>query len=364
MTFRTLLCAGLICGVALAAPGVHGDAAAQTPPPEFSIDVSGWKGGARPVEGTDQFSHCSISRQYGNGISLALLLSPRYELNIGLLNPAWDLLPDEAAEEQPTDGEQEAEEVAEEEDEDEEPPVAEVNIDGVYVKEFPVQAVADTILMVRTGVDEQLLDLLMRGNNLDITSEQGTYRFALSGTFNSITQLRGCIETALRLVAEARAAAGQARPAPLNAQGIVSILTGAGLDGVEIAVPDPASNPLGLSFAWAIGNLSGGVHQSPRGRQVEIDKFTELYLDQFEALCTEEFQRSEEPSEILRERHALKSASMQCSGEAGSTYVSLFIVLDDNFYTAFFHQGPVSDQAQVNDATNSIRQLIQSQAGG
>ena len=51
-------------------------------------------------------------------------------------------------------------------------------------------------------------------------------------------------------------------------------------------------------------------------------------------------------------------------GEAGSTYVSLFIVLDDNFYTAFFHQGPVSGQAQVNDATDSIRRLIQAQAGG
>lgn len=365
MTFRTLLRAGLICGVALSVSGIAGDAAAQTAPPEFSIDVSGWKGGARPVEGTDQFSHCSISRQYGNGLTLALLLSPRYELNIGLLNPAWDLLPDEEVEGEAAEAEPEAEPEAEEEDEEEEePPVAEVNIDGVYVKEFPVHAVADTILMVTTRVDEQLMDLLMRGNNLDIATEQGNYRFALSGTFNSITQLRACIDTARRLAAEARAAGGQGEPVPMNARGIVTLLTNAGLESAAIAVPDAASNPLGLSFAWSLGTLSGGVHQSPRGREVEIDKFTELYLDQFESLCTGEFQRSENASEIFRERHALKSASLQCSGESGTTYVSMFIVLDDNFYTAFFHQGPDSSQPQVDDATNSIRQLVREQAGG
>ncbi len=364
MTSRTLLCAAAICGAAFADSGVVGTAAAQTAtPPEFTIEVSGWTGGAQGNNETGQFSHCAISRPYGNGLTLALLMSPRYELNIGLLNPNWNLLPDEDAEAEAAAAEEEAE--AEEEDEEEEPPVAEVNVDGAYVKPFPVRPVSDTILMVTTGVDDQLIDLLMKGNNLDVATDYGNYRFALTGTFNSITALRGCIDTARRLAAEARATAGQAGPTALTGEGLVSILRSSGLESAAVAPQDAASSPLGLSYAWSLGQLTGGVHQSPRpSRQVEIDKFTELYIDQFESTCTSAFQRSEGASEVIRELYAVKSANMQCGDDASGLYVSLFVALDDNYYTFFFHQGSVADRIQVDDATNSIRQLIQGQAGG
>lgn len=364
MTSRTLLCAAAICGVALADSGVVGTAAAQTAaPPEFTIEVSGWTGGAQGNNETGQFSHCAISRQYGNGLTLALLMSPRYELNIGLLNPNWNLLPDEEAEAEAA-AEEEAE--AEEEDEEEEPPVAEVNVDGTYVKPFPVRPVSDNILMVTTGVDDQLIDLLMKGNNLDVATDYGNYRFALTGTFNSITALRGCIDTARRLAAEARATAGQAGPTALTGEGLVSILRSSGLESAAVAPQDAASSPLALSYAWSLGSLTGGVHQSPRPhpREIEIDKFTELYIDQFESTCTSEFRRSEGESEVIRDLYAVKSASMQCGDDASGLYVSLFVALDDNYYTAFFHQGSVVDRVQVDEATGSIRQLIQGQAGG
>ena len=363
MTSRTLLCAAAICGVALADSGAIGTAAAQTQsaPPEFSIETSGWTGGAQGNNETGQFSHCAISRPYGNGVTLALLMSPRYELNIGLLNPNWNLLPDEEAEAEAAAAE-EAE--PEDEDEEEEPPVAEVNVDGNYVRPFPVRPVSDTILMVTTGVDDQLIDSLMKGNNLDVATDYGNYRFALTGTFNSITALRGCIDTARRMAAEARANAGQAGPAALTGEGLVSILRNVGLEGAAVAPQDAASSPLALSYAWTIGALTGGVHQSRRGEAVEIDKFTELYIDQFESTCTGEFQSTEGDSSVIRDLYAVKSASMQCGDDATGHYVSLFVALDDNYYTAFFHQGSVVDRAQVDDATAGIRQLIQSQAGG
>ena len=216
MTSRTLICAAAIGGAALAFSGIVAPAEAQSAPPEFSIEVSGWTGGAQGNSETGQFSHCAISRAYGNGLTLALLMSPRYELNIGLLNPNWNLLPDEEAE-PASDAEAEAE-AEDEEDEEEEPPVAEVNVDGVFVKPFPVRPVSDTILMVTTGADDQLIDLLMKGNNLDVATDYGNYRFALSGTFNSITALRGCIDTARRLAAEARATAGQPGPTALTGE--------------------------------------------------------------------------------------------------------------------------------------------------
>lgn len=358
MTSRTLIYAAAICGAALASSVVVGPALAQqqVSPPEFEIDVGGWSGGAVGTPDTGQFSHCQIVRQYGNGLTLLLLLSPRYELNIGLVNPAWNLEPEEPA----TDPEQAA---APQEEEEESPPTALVSVDAVYEREFPVQPVAESVLMVTTGVDDQLIELLMRGNNVDVATDQGNYRFALTGTFNSITALRGCIDTARRLAAEARAA-GPQQAAPLTGQALANILRDAGLEGAAIA-PQPAdSSPLGLSFAWSLGPLTGGVHQSPRpSQQVEIDKFTELYIDQFGATCTEEFQRSEQEAEVIREQYAMKLASLQCGDDTSGLYVSLFIALDDNFYTAFFHQGPVADRAQVNDATARIRELVRQQAG-
>lgn len=359
MTSSTLMSAAVICGAALAASVAVGTASAQTVPAEFEIDIGGWNGGAQATADTGVFSHCAISRQYGNGLTLALLLSPRYELNIGLLNPAWQLMPEEP-EEPAAETEVQADPVEEEE---ELPPVAQVTIDGVFDKEFPARPISDSALMVTTGVDDQLIDLLMRGNNLDVATEHGNYRFALTGTFNSITALRGCIDTARRLAAEARAAAPQ-RAAPITGQALVSILRDAGLEGAAIAPQDIASSPLALSFAWSLGPLNGGVHQSPRpGRQVEIDKFTELYIDQFESTCTDAFQHSEEEAEVIREQYAMKMASLQCGGDDSGLYVSLFVALDDNFYTAFFHQGSVAERAEVNDATDRIRQLVQQQAG-
>ncbi len=363
MTSRILLCAASIGGAALAYSGVSTPAAAQAQnaPPEFTIEVSGWTGGAQGNNETGQFSHCAISRQYGNGVTLALLMSPRYELNIGLLNPNWNLMPDEEAE-PAADAEAEAEE--EDEDEEEEPPVAEVNVDGAFVKPFPVRPVSDTILMVTTGIDDQLIDLLMKGNNLDVATDYGNYRFALTGTFNSITALRGCVDTARRLAAEVRATAGQARPSALTGEALVSILRDAGLENAAVAPQDAGSSPLAISYAWSMGPLIGGVHQSRRGQAVEIDKFTELYVDQFESTCTGEFQRSEGTAEVFRELYAVKSATMQCGDDASGVHVSLFVALDDNYYTAFFHQGSVADRAQVDDATSRIRRLIEDQAGG
>ena len=359
MISRTLLCAAAICGAAIAGTAATGPAAAQTAPPEFSIDVSGWTGGAQGNAQTNQFSHCAISRPYGNGLTLALLMSPRYELNIGLMNPAWTLLPDEEAD-PAAEAEAEAEPDEEEEGE-EEPPSAEVSIDGVYQRVFPVRIAGDTILMVTTGIDDQLIDLLMRGNNLDVATEYGNYRFALTGTFNSVTALRGCVDTARALTAQARAAGGRPGAAPLTGQALVSILRGAGLENAAVATQDSAASPLGLSYAWTLGTLTGGVHQSPRqSAQVEIDKFTELYVDQWESTCTEDFQQSPAPAEIIRDRYGLKSVTMQCGG----TYVSLFVALDDNFYNAFFHQGPLASRDLVDDATDGIRRLIREQAGG
>lgn len=365
MTSRILIRAAVICGMTMAASGAISPAFGQAAstavsPPEFDIDTGGWTGGAKGDADSGRMTHCAISREYGNGLTLALLMSPRYELNIGLLNPAWSLLEEEEAE---TASESEPAEPTDE-DEEELPPTAQVAVDGVYEREFPARPVGDSILMVTTGVDDQLIELLMRGNNLDVATDYGNYRFALTGTFNSVTALRSCIDTARSLAVQARGAA-PAQSTPMTGQGIVSILRQAGMEDASVAVPDAASSPLALAYAWSRGSLSGGVHQSPRqSQQIEIDKFTEAYIDQFEGNCTQAFQRSEDESQILRDRYAFKTASMQCGDDASGVYVSLFVALDDEFYTAFFHQGPVSDKSQVDGATGQIRQVIQQQAGG
>lgn len=356
MISRTLRYVAVIGCAALVASGIHGPAAAQTIPPEFTINASGWTGGAQGSRDTGRFSHCGISREYGNGLTLVFLLSPQYQLNIGLLNPAWTLLTDAAAEPEPEEG-------AEDDDEDEQPPVARIDVDGQYVKEFPARPVGETVLMIATGVDEQLMDLLMRGNNLVVGTERGSYRFALSGTFAGLSALRGCIDTARRLAAEANALA-ERQAVSISGEAVAGILRDAGLQNAAVTPVDSAEHPLGLSYAWSVGSLRGGVVQARRGQAIEIDGFTDAVINRFAATCSNEFQQSAQEAEILRDLYAFKRAILQCGADGSGSVVALLVALDDNFYTAFFHQGDAGDRAAVIDATDRVHQLIRRQAGG
>ncbi|NNG06031.1 MAG: hypothetical protein HKM95_18265 [Inquilinus sp.] len=325
-------------------------AGATSTPPEFTIDVSGWTGGAQGDRDTGRFSHCGVSREYNNGLTLVFLLSSRYELNIGMVNPAWDLLAAAAAE---------AEAEAEADDDEDEPPLAQVAVDGLYAKELPVRPISETVLMVNTGADQQLFELLQRGNVLTVTAEQGSYRFPLTGTSNALDSLRGCIDAARRIVA-AQAQAASA----LSAQGLATILRDSGLQDAAIVTP-PVGEPQAVAhrFGWTVGPLEGGLHQAPRGQTVEIDRYADIYMDQFEAACDAPFQRLVEPATLVRDVFALKSATVQCGGGDG-TFTALFFSLDGTHYTAFYHRAPVADRDLAIDATDRIRQYITQQSGG
>ena len=201
---NSLICAVIICGAVSVVPAVQRPAAAQITPPEFTIDGDGWIGGARNSVDSGQFNHCGISRDYGNGMTVSLLMSPRYELNIGLLNPAWTLI---------TDAEAAAEALAAAEvlapsgrdaddDEEDDVPMARIDIDGLIAGEYPVRPMDETVLMVNAGVDEQLVERLMTGNSLLVTSDHGSHRFALTGTQAGLTAVRQCIDAARDMVVE------------------------------------------------------------------------------------------------------------------------------------------------------------------
>lgn len=348
--------AALAAATALA-PGAAGAqqepaaAGAGPAPPEFTIDEAGWTGGAQVEPASGRFSHCSVARDYGNGVTLVFLLSPRYELNIGMLNPAWDLI---AAAEAAA-----AERAANGEDDEEETPLAQVTVDGSFAKEFPIRPINANVLMVTTGVDPQLFELLQKGNALSVAADQGNYRFPLTGTFAALDGLRGCVDAARRIIAaQVRAASA------ISVQDLASILRDSGLQDANV-VPVAEGTPQAVAhkFAWTVGPLRGGLHQAPRGQAIEINRYADLYMDQFEAACDAAFQRASEPATVLREAFALKSATVQCGGEDG-TFTALFFSLDGTHYSAFYHQGDVADRALVLDATDRVRQYVAQQAGG
>ncbi len=334
-------CVAALCGVVLTLAAGAGPAPAQEPTPEFRIDVSGWVGGAQAARDTQQFSHCGINREYDDGLTLFFLLSPQYEVNIGLLNPAWSLTADQRT-------------------------VAQVRVDRTFDGEFPARAIGENVLIVTTGVDEGLIERLMRGNELTVVTGMGDQRFSLIGTFAGLTALRSCVDTARRLIAAAPQGGAPAQDAPpMSADALAGILRDAGLQGAAIGAPTEGSeDPLDPGFVWVIGPLRGGVHQDRRGETVEMDSFANRYIARFETACGGAFERVVQPAEVVRDVYAMKTATVQCGDPENGTFVALFFALDDGHYTAFFHESSIADKELAIDATTRIRQLVSQQAGG
>ncbi|KGM30116.1 hypothetical protein, partial [Inquilinus limosus] len=332
----------------------QGQAAAPQPqgqqaptPKEFTIDAGGWKGGAVPNPQNHQFSHCDISKPYDNGLTLAFTLNPNFLFNVAVVKQNWGLKEGEKGK-------------------------GRIRVDSAYDKQIDIVPVSPVAYVLPVGQDGDLFQALAKGSKAIVTTPKGEFTFPLTGTGAALPALKNCIDTARGLIAKAQANNPPVDPRTLvGAQGfgmpvgaLQDILNGAGIKDVGIADPRKLPrDPLQINQAWQVGTdgkVIGGLHQEPRGDAVEIDQFAKRYLEIMKSVCGTDWQSSDQPAAI-EGPYAVKRAELSCTMNQQKIAASLVFTLDDNYYTAFFHQALQTDKALADDASNKLATFIQTQ---
>jgi hypothetical protein len=325
-------------------------------PKEFKIDAGGWKGGAVPNPQNQQFSHCDVSKPYDGGMTLAFTLNPNYLFNVAVVKQNWGLKEADKGK-------------------------GRIRVDAAYDKQFDIVPVSPVAYVLPVGQDGQLFQLLAKGSKAIVTTPKGEFTFALTGTGAALGGLRDCIETARKLIAQAQGSAGNAGAggqqqggdprALIGAQGfgmpvgaLQDILNGAGIKDVGIADPRKLPrDPLQINQAWQVGTdgkVVGGLHQEPRGDAVEIDQFAKRYLEIMKSVCGTDWQSSDQPA-VVEGPYAVKRAELSCTMNQQKIAASLVFTLDDNYYSAFFHQALETEKALADDASGKLATFIQTQ---
>jgi hypothetical protein len=329
----------------------------QAPTPkEFLIDAGGWKGGAFANPNTRQFSYCGIQKVYDAGLTLVFQMNPNYNFNLAVLKQGWGLKEGDKGQ-------------------------ARIRVDATYDKKFDAVPGSPEAYVVPTGQNGDLFQALAKGSKAIVTTPKGEFTFPLSGTLAGLNALRDCNEAARKLIASAQGAApaGGGAPAAANndpraligAQGfgmpvgaLQDTLHAAGLENVAIADPRKLPrDPLQINQAWQVGTdgkVVGGLHQEPRGDAIEIDQFAKRYLEIMKSVCATDWQSSDQPS-VVNGPYAIKRAELSCKMGEQAISASLVFTLDDNYYTAFFHQSLLAEKSLSEDASKKLGDFIEKQ---
>ena len=340
-----------------AAPAQAAPQGQQAPAPkEFMIDAGGWKGGAFASPQTKQFSHCGIQKVYDGGVTLVLSMNPNYMFNLAVIKQGWGLKEGEKGQ-------------------------ARIRVDTAFDKKFDALPGSPEAYVIPTGQSGDLFQALAKGSKAIVTIPKGEFTFPLSGTLAGLNALKDCTEAARKLIAQAQTsgggagAGGQNAPADprslIGAQGfgmpvgaLEEILKSAGLQNVAIADPRKLPrDPLQINHAWQVGTdgkLVGGVHQEPRGDAVEIDQFAKRYLEIMKSVCSTDWQSSDQPA-VIEGPYAIKRAELTCTMNQQHIVAAMVFTLDDNYYSAFFHQALQSDKGLAEDAAKKLGDYIQGQ---
>lgn len=327
--------AALVSAALLGTPAAAQQDAPQNVPPEFTINTSGWSGGAQIQDG--RFLSCSVQRPYDEGRALFLALNPRYDINLGILNPAWELKEGERA-------------------------TARVKVDGSYQKDFPAVPAGPKVMVIPVGADGQLFELLRRGAKLSVAVNDQNFEFALTGTAASLNAVRACVDKARELAGEP--VGPQAAQAGISREAMAALLERAGVKGVKFVRHEDL--PDGVVQGWVVGEdvLGGVVQQQRPGREVQIDDFADEFISAVAENCPQPVERVEQPTEVIAEVYGVKTAKLRCAAGEHPTFMAVLFALDDRYYSAFFHQSPFEQEEEATRATDALANVIRELARG
>ncbi|HVY12449.1 MAG TPA: hypothetical protein VHB73_02670, partial [Alphaproteobacteria bacterium] len=272
--------------------------------------VPGEKGG---------FGYCLARAPYDNGLQLALALSPKRELNIGVMVPDGGF-----------------------KDGDHYPMT--VSVDGGFKRERPGVAPQPELLMVPLGKDAEALRALNRGKVLAIEGPEDIAYFGLKGSGKALASLQECVDVGTGKIkpkpasAAPSAAGGKDGKGPGFPPGLLGMLKAAGLKKLEVLpVPDPEKSP--VDFAWRTDGVLGGLRERPVPEDMTLEKMSSLIEDGYKTQCKGGLFHISftDPEELPGVR--LRKADISCQSGGQYAHVALLLyITDTHLFSLFMHE--------------------------
>lgn len=299
-----------------------------------------------------EFNYCLMRADYNNDLSLAIALSPRQEINIGVGVPKGGFSKDEKH------------------------PIN-VKVDAAFGKDAVALAAEPELLIIPMRDDKKLYDALRRGKTLTLTGAEDRSVFALKNTDKAMKGLQQCVDVGtgkLKPPTPAEAKAGQQQKQQQQAEhklkpgefppSLKGLLVKSGLKDLEIlSIKDPSKAP--VDFAWRTQGVFGGMRERPVPPEATIEKMSEILEQGYKKQCNGMFSATTGDVEAYS-GIKLRKAEIMCQLKDHMAYVALFYYLTDNhLFTMFMHEGDGDKKETANKARDgiatTIRQLAKEQ---
>lgn len=326
LLLRSLL---FVSVLALTAP-VHAHAASAAP-----ASPKGDWGVGMIKDDKGKFNYCLMRAPYDNGLSLALALSPKGELNIGVQVPK-----------------------AAYGKEDKFPMV--VAVDGKLQRQRVAVPVNEELLLTPMGPDKELIAAIRKGNVLSMKGPEDTAFFKLKGTSKAFSNLQQCVDVGTgKVKAPTQAAANAPKGGKKGGfpPGLLQLLKDSGLSDVEpLDVPDPTKSPVDL--AWRTNGVMGGLRERPVPKEETIEKMSDLIEGSFKKQCSGTYNVTNGEIEKLPGM-LLRKADVSCQMDKHMVNVSLLLYrTDEGLFSMFMHEGPDEKKDAAMKARDAIAESI------
>ena len=295
--------------------------------------IESWNGGAAKKK-DGSFAYCVAEGEFTTGHVLMFARSPRGETNIGIGIPGADL---------PKGGEW---------------PVT-IEVDKKLKRERVAIASQPDMLVVSNGKDEELVNALMGGSELMVSSATDRIAFKLSGTKKVLGDLRTCVDKGGN-VPPIKVAAG--RPAEKKnrlPEGLDSLLTAAGVHDAELVPMDRIPQERRpADVAWRFGPIVGGIRERAVGEEARIDELSDGFADAMKQRCegtpTVNLNPSEQAGSVW-----LRTGSVECAMPQGKLHVTLnFLLSQRRLFTVIFHEAAEPDVELAEKVNDNLTQVL------
>jgi hypothetical protein len=287
-----------------------------------------------------QFGYCLMRAPYDNGLSLAIALSGKQEVNIGVQVPGASYSKDEKF------------------------PMV-VAIDDKLKRERVAVPVEADLLLTTMGADKDVLAGIRSGKILSMKGPEDTAYFSLRGTSKGLKELQKCVDTGTGKIKPEKVSKAATKGKKLAfPQGLMQLLQQAGIKNIEVVdIPDPTKAPVDL--AWRTDGVFGGLRERPVPKDATIEKMTDVISEGFKSQCEGMF--AFKPTEVeALSGLKLRKADVSCQmGKETITVALLLYLTDTNLFSMFMHEGH-GDKKDIavaaRDAlTATIRELSKKQ---
>ncbi|CAO3356920.1 hypothetical protein [Azospirillum melinis] len=297
--------------------------------------IESWDGGAAKKK-DGSFAYCVAEGEFTSGHVLMFARSPKGETNIGIGIPGADL---------PKGGEW---------------PVT-IEVDKKLKRERTAVASQPDMLVVSNGKDEELINALMGGNELVVSSASDRIVFKLAGTKKVLGDLKTCVDKGGN-VPPIKVAAG--RPADKDRknrlpEGLDSLLTAAGVHDAELVPMDKVpQDRRPADVAWRFGPIVGGIRERAVGEGARIDELSDSFAEAMKQRCegtpTVALNQSEQAGAVW-----LRTGSVDCAMPQGKLHVTLnFLLSQRRLFTVIFHEAGEPDVQLADKVRDNLAQVL------